>query len=119
MAKRSAARPSATSPSTHPALPSSTSTSPYYDGRPRRTSSTSSDVTLPPLHTALSSNLPLQHGSALPPPLLPPTSSSAHRSDSSSYQYARPTSSSNSYKPFITPNQYINSGRVTVPSTSS
>ncbi|GAC94477.1 hypothetical protein PHSY_002049 [Pseudozyma hubeiensis SY62] len=132
MPKRPPARPQATSPSDHAprsasntANTSATSASRYYDHRLHRTSSSSSsssspasDVTLPPLRTALASSTPIPHGSALPPPLLPPTSL-AQRSESSSYQHSGTGSASSLYKPFVSPGHLIHSGRVTLPATNA
>ncbi|SPO27346.1 uncharacterized protein UTRI_10463 [Ustilago trichophora] len=103
---------------TSPITTASTTTPPasnYYSARAPRPSS-SSDLVLPPLHTALASGAPLPSGSALPPPLLPTTSSS-QRPDSSNYTHTRQTSTA-TYKPFVSPTNIIHGGRVTIPGTT-
>ncbi|SJX62602.1 uncharacterized protein SRS1_10796 [Sporisorium reilianum f. sp. reilianum] len=117
MPKRSATRPSATTSNTNPASSS---------WRRRPSSTGPSDVTLPPLHTALACNLALPHTPALPPPLLPPNTSSSttHLHDASSHPYAAraPSSSPSSASPYklpLSPNRLIHTGRITLPPASS
>ncbi|SPO27000.1 uncharacterized protein UTRI_10463_B [Ustilago trichophora] len=117
MPKRPASGPQASSSSASSSTATSTTppTSTYYNARAHRLSS-SSDVVLPPLHTALASGTPLPSGSALPPPLLPIPSSS-QPPDSSNYTHSRQTSAS-THKSFLSPTNLIHAGRVTTPSST-